>query len=150
MLRKASINDIPALHRLINLAAGREEMLPRALGELYDNMRDYLVYEESGEVAGTCALHICWEDLAEIRSLCVAEQVRRRGIGTALVRACMEEARDFGIHQLFVLTYRTELFGRFGFREVDKKELPQKIWTDCIRCAKFPLCDEVAMIARLD
>lgn len=150
MLRKASITDIPALHRLINLAAGREEMLPRALGELYDNMRDYLVSEESGEVVGTCALHICWEDLAEIRSLCVAEQVRRRGIGTALVRACMEEARQFGIHQLFVLTYRTELFGRFGFQEVDKKELPQKIWTDCIRCAKFPLCDEVAMIARLD
>ncbi len=150
MLRKARITDIPEIHRLVNLAAGRQEMLPRALGELYDNMRDYFVYEQSGDVVGACALHICWEDLAEIRSLCVADLFKRAGIGTALVKACIDEAKQLGITRLFALTYQTRFFSRFGFEEVDKKELPQKIWTDCIKCAKFPLCDEVAMIARLD
>ncbi len=149
MLRKARISDIPAVHRLINACAAREEMLPRALGELYDNMRDYFVCEESGEVAGACALHICWENLAEIRSLCVVESQRHRGIGRALVQACMEEAKQFDIRDIFVLTYKVDFFRSFGFEEADKKDLPQKIWTDCIKCPKFPLCDEVAMTTRL-
>jgi amino-acid N-acetyltransferase len=126
-------------------------MLPRSLAELYDNMRDYVVYEdrETGKVAGACALHICWEDLAEIRSLCVVEAGRHRGVGGELVRACMEEAKEFALRRLFVLTYRHSFFRRLGFEEVEKRELPQKIWTDCVKCPKFPLCDEVAMIARL-
>jgi amino-acid N-acetyltransferase len=150
MLRKARISDVEGIHRLVNSCAERGEMLPRSLAELYDNMRDYYVYEmeETGEVGGACALHICWEDLAEIRSLCVVEPLRRRGVGGDLVRACMEEAQELGLGKLFVLTYRSELFGRFGFEEVEKAELPQKIWTDCVKCPKFPRCDEVAMVAR--
>ena len=151
MLRKARISDIALIHRLINSCAERGEMLPRSLAELYDNMRDYFVYEhpETGEVGGACSLHICWEDLAEVRSLCVVEHLRRLGVGADLVRACMEEATQFAIEKLFVLTYRREFFGRFGFLEVEKTKLPQKIWTDCVKCPKFPLCDEVAMITRL-
>ena len=151
MLRKARLKDIAHIHRLVNACAGKGEMLPRPLAELYDNMRDYVVYEdaETGEVQGACALHICWEDLAEVRSLCVVEHARRKGLGGELVRACMDEAGLLDIKRLFVLTYRSEFFGRFGFREVAKTELPQKIWTDCVNCPKFPLCDEVAMIARL-
>ncbi len=79
MLRKARISDIKAVHRLINDCAAKGEMLSRSLAELYDNMRDYFVYEEQGEVAGACALHICWEDLAEIRSLCVIPEFREQG-----------------------------------------------------------------------
>jgi amino-acid N-acetyltransferase len=126
-------------------------MLPRSLAELYDNMRDYFVYAdvESDTIAGACALHICWEHLAEVRSLCVVESLRRRGVGYELVKACMDEARELGVEKLFVLTYRRDFFGRLGFREVEKTELPQKIWTDCVKCPKFPLCDEVAMIAHV-
>lgn len=151
MLRKARLKDIARIHRLINACAGKGEMLPRPLAELYDNMRDYFVYEDekTGEVQGACALHICWEDLAEVRSLCVVEDARRKGLGGELVRACIDEARSMDVKGLFVLTRRSELFGRFGFKEVDKSELPQKIWTDCINCPKFPLCDEAAMIAHL-
>lgn len=150
MLRKARISDIPAIHRLVNSCAERGEMLPRSLAELYDNMRDYYVFEdrESG-VGGAIALHICWENLAEIRSLCVVESLRRRGLGHDLVRACMDEARQLGIEKLFVLTYRPGFFGRFGFEEVEKTDLSQKIWTDCVKCPKFPLCDEVAMVAHV-
>ncbi len=148
MLRKARINDVAAIHRLVNACAEQGEMLPRSLAELYDNMRDYFVYEdpESGDVGGACALHVCWENLAEIRSLCVTESLRHRGIGRALISACIDEGYDFGIDRLFVLTYRDTLFRAFGFREVEKNELPQKIWTDCIKCPKFPRCDEIAMI----
>ncbi len=149
MLRKAQVSDVAAIHHLINSCAGRGEMLPRSLAELYDNMRDYFVHEDAGEIAGACALHICWEDLAEVRSLCVVEGARHRGLGKDLVAACMEEAQQFGIHRVFVLTYRNDLFAKFGFKEVDKTELPQKIWTDCVKCPKFPRCDEIAMTARL-
>ena len=149
MLRKARISDIRAIHRLINDCAAKGEMLSRSLAELYDNMRDYIVYEEESEVLGTCALHICWEDLAEIRSLCVVPEMRKRGIGRDLVNACLKEARELAMERVFLLTYQEEFFGKFGFRLIDKSELPQKIWTDCVKCAKFPMCDEIAMITKL-
>jgi len=152
MLRKARISDVPAIHRLVNSSAEKGEMLPRSLAELYDNMRDYFVYTdgEKGRVTGACALHICWENLGEIRSLCVDESSRRKGVGHELVRACMDEARNFGLQTLFVLTYRDSFFREFAFEEVEKTELPQKIWTDCIKCPKFPRCDEIAMVCRLE
>jgi amino-acid N-acetyltransferase len=146
MLRKASIEDIRKIHALVNQSASTGEMLPRSLGELYDNMRDYVVYGEDGIVLGTCALHICWEDIAEIRSLCVVETARMRGIGRILVDACIEEAKSLTIKRLFVLTYQENFFAKCGFSPADKKKLPQKIWSDCIRCPKFPECDELAMI----
>jgi amino-acid N-acetyltransferase len=149
MLRKAHISDIKAVHRLINECAAKGEMLSRSLAELYDNMRDYFVYEEQGEVVGACALHICWEDLAEIRSLCVIPGFRKRGVGRDLVSACLKEAREFRVERVFLLTYQEEFFSKFGFRLIDKTELPQKIWTDCVKCAKFPMCDEIAMVTKV-
>jgi amino-acid N-acetyltransferase len=149
MLRKASIKDIKRIHGIVNASASSGEMLPRSLGELFDNMRDYFVYEEKGKVLGTCALHICWEDLAEIRSLCVAESARKKGIGTMLVQVCIEEARQLQIQKIFLLTYQDVFFTKCGFTVVDKKELPQKIWSDCVRCPKFPECDEIAMTMRI-
>jgi amino-acid N-acetyltransferase len=149
MLRKASIKDIKRIHSIVNASASNGEMLPRSLGELYDNMRDYFVYEEKGKVMGTCALHICWEDLAEIRSLCVAESSRNKGIGMMLVDVCIEEARQLHIQKVFLLTYQDAFFTKCGFTVVDKKELPQKIWSDCVRCPKFPECDEIAMVIRI-
>jgi amino-acid N-acetyltransferase len=145
MVRKATIAEVRKIHGVINLAAGQGEMLPRSLGELYDNLRDYFVYEEDGEILGTAALHVCWEDLAELRSLCVVESARKRGIGRMLVDTCIGEARSFAIGTVFLLTYQEEFFRRCGFTVVDKKDLPQKIWSDCIKCPKFPECDEIAM-----
>ena len=149
MIRKVRLEDIRKVHQLINQAASRGEMLPRSLGELYDNMRDYFVYVEDDTIAGTGALHICWENLAEVRSLCVAESARKKGTGRALVEACVKEARAYDIHKLFLLTYQVEFFLRCGFSVTDKKVFPQKIWSDCIKCAKFPECDETAMIREI-
>ena len=146
MLKKASIEDIKKIHALVNQSASTGEMLARSLGELYDNMRDYIVYIEDGTVLGTCALHVCWEDIAEIRSLCVVDSARMRGIGRMLVEACIEEAKSLTIKRVFLLTYQENFFTKCGFHPADKKELPQKIWSECIRCPKFPECDELAMI----
>ncbi len=149
MIRKARIEDIKKIHQLINQSASRGEMLPRSLGELYDNLRDYFVHIHDDVVTGTGGLHICWENLAEVRSLCVAEVARGRGVGRALVDACVEEAKTYDIHKVFLLTYQVEFFRKCGFIITDKKVFPQKIWSDCIKCAKFPECDETAMIREI-
>jgi len=148
-LGKARITDIPQMHQLINYFADKGEMLPRSLSEMYENLRDYLVARDGERVIACVALHISWSDLAEVKSLAVAEDSQNKGVGTRLVQACLEEAKELGIPTIFCLTYRPSFFERFGFSRVDKVELPRKIWTECYRCPKFPDCDEVALIYHL-
>ncbi|HSD49953.1 MAG TPA: RNA 3'-terminal phosphate cyclase [Candidatus Methylomirabilis sp.] len=145
-IRKARAEDVPAIQQLVTYFAARGELLPRTLNELYQHLRDFFVYELHGEVVGIAALSLYWEDLAEVRSLAVQEGQGGKGLGAALVHACLDEAARLGIRRVFALTYRPGFFERLGFREIDKRELPQKIWKDCIRCAKFACCDEVALI----
>ncbi len=149
-VRKARIADVPAMQKLINRFANQGEMISRSLSELYDNVRDFHVYTEGDEIFGVCALHVVWEDLAEIKSLAVTPDAQRRGIGTRLARVCMEEAAHFGIRRIFALTYHPEFFETLGFHTVEKEILPQKVWGECIKCAKFPDCNEVAMLHRMD
>ena len=149
MIRKARITDVKQIQKLVEVFANKGEMLPRSLSELYDNLRDFYVYEEDGNVIGVCALHICWEDLVEVRSLVVAEGHTKKGIGKKLVNACVDEAREFGIKRVFALTYQRVFFEKLGFHEIDKVHLPHKIWGDCIKCSKFPDCDEIAMVRAL-
>jgi len=146
MIRKAKISDIFTIHSLINKFAKKDLMLARSLNELYENIRDFWVYEEKGKVLGCCALHISWEDLAEIRSLAVDERFQKRGIGSLLVKSCIEEAKSLGCKKIFVLTYIPEYFMRFGFKKIPHKSLPHKVWAECINCPKFPNCKETALI----
>ncbi len=148
-IRKASVSDIKQIHKLVNEFAKKEEMLPRSLNELYEGVRDFFVCEQDGIIAGICALRILWEDLAEVRSLAVKEQYRQRGIGRTLVKRCLKEARHLGLKRIFALTYSPHFFKKMGFEDIDKARLPQKIWGDCIRCPKFPECDEHAVIIHL-
>jgi amino-acid N-acetyltransferase len=145
MIEKARLDDPPELQELIRHYAGKELMLPRSLMSLYEHLRDFHVWREDGTVLGCAALHLTWRGLAEVRSLAVAEQAMGRGIGTALVESCLEEARRLAVPRVFVLTYVPEFFQRFGFEVCDKGELPHKVWADCINCPHFPDCDEVAM-----
>ena len=149
IVEKARISDVNQMHHLITYFADRGEMLARPLSEMYENIRDYFVIRE-GELTIACAaLHVMWEDLAEIKSLAVAEENQRKGIGEQLVDACLEEARRLGMPTVFCLTYKPAFFEKFGFKQVDKMELPHKVWTECYRCPKFPNCDEVALIYQL-
>ena len=149
MIRKANLNDVKEIQRMVKTYSGRGDILPRSLGDLYDHLRDFFVFIRNRNILGICSLHICWEDLAEIRSLVVKEESRKKGIGVKLVKACLEESKSLGIKRVFVLTYQPEFFERFGFEKVDKADLPHKIWADCLRCVKFPDCDETAMAKEL-
>ena len=148
-IRKAKITDVKTIHRLVNEFAKKGEMIPRSLNDLYENIRDIIVYEDRGEIKGVCALHILWEDLAEVRSLSVRLDVQGIGIGKKLVTTCIKEAKTLGIKRLFALTYHPDFFGKLGFSLIDKSKLPQKIWGECLRCPKFPECDESAVIMYL-
>lgn len=150
-IRKAVIRDVPEIHRILTFFAERGLLLPRSLSELYDHLRDYSVLEEdpARSVVGVCGLGICWENLAEIRSLAVSEDFQGRGLGGELLCSCLDEARSLGLDDVFTLTYVPEFFKKYGFSEVEKSVLPHKVWADCLKCPKFPNCDEVAMMMRL-
>jgi len=151
VIRKAKVADVKFIHQFLSEFSSRGEVLPRSLSEIYDNLRDHFVYCHEGEeaVVGACAIHVSWEDLAEIRSLVVKEEFRKRGIGRTLVESCIAEARELGIRRVFVLTYKTHFFENRGFHIIEKSILPHKIWADCLKCVKFPDCDEVAMMREI-
>ena len=149
-IEKARIQDVPQMHRLINYFADKGEMLARSLSEIYENIRDYYVVRQGERVIACAALHVSWSDLAEIRSVAVADDSQQQGIGDKLVQACLKEASELGIPTVFCFTYQPAFFKRHRFVDIDKMELPRKVWTDCLRCPKFPDCDEVALICHLE
>jgi len=151
MIRKATIKDIKAIHALLHQYGREGQLLPRPLSVLYDHVRDFTVYVDNkdGGVLGCCALQFCWDDLAEIRSLAVHPEHVGKGIGSKLVEHALSDAKSFGIQKVFALTYRPSFFNRFGFQQIDRSELPIKIWADCISCIKFPDCDEIAMMKQI-
>ena len=145
-VEKARMSDAPHIQRLVNAFADKGEMLPRALSEVYENLRDFFVVRDEERLIACAALHIYWSDLAEIRGMAVETGHQGRGVGKRLVNACLREAESLGIPGVFCLTDKPGFFERLSFRQVDKGELPRKVWAECYRCPKFPNCDEVALI----
>ncbi len=145
-VEKAKNQDVPQIHKINIGFEERGQKLPRPLSEIYESIRDFFVIRDGDEVIACAALHVSWSDLAEIRSVAVAEESQRKGIGAALVAACLEEADELGIKTIFCFTYKPEFFKKYRFIDIDKMELPRKVWTDCFRCPKFPNCDEMALI----
>ncbi len=148
-VEKAKISDATQIHQLINYFADKGEMLARSLSEIYENIRDFFVVREGERVLACAALHVNWADLAEIKSVAVSADSQRQGIGDQLITACLREAKEIGIPTVFCLTYKPAFFERFDFTQVDKMELPHKVWNECYRCPKFPDCDEIALICHL-
>jgi len=150
-VEKARIGDVQRMHEMVNRFANKGEMLPRALSELYENLRDFFIVRNSdGRVIACIALHISWSDLAEVKSLAVSEEEQEKGLGSLLIKACIDEARDLEIPTIFCLTYKPAFFEKSGFRQVDKMELPRKVWAECYRCPKFPDCDESALVLQFE
>jgi amino-acid N-acetyltransferase len=154
-IRKAQVNEVPEIYRLlVNFSKKAEwDILPRKMADLYNLVRDFFVYrKDQGRIRGIAALHIFWADLGEIRSLGVLPELRKKGIGSLLVEKCLEEARDLGLKRVFVLTstQNASFFERFGFKEVDKDDLPRIIWGECRDCLKYPDCDEIPMLLELE
>ncbi|MBA7667689.1 Amino-acid acetyltransferase [subsurface metagenome] len=136
-VERARISDVAQMHELINSFAEKGEMLARSLSEIYENVRDYFVVREGEQVVACAALHVMWSDLAEIKSVVVAEGSQGRDL-------------QLGIPTIFCLTYKPAFFESLGFSQLDKMELPRKVWSECYRCPKFPDCDEVALICHLE
>ncbi len=148
-VQKAQLTDVSQIHKLVNSFGSQGLMLPRPLSEIYENLRDFFVVKEGDQVVGCGALHICWEDLVEVKSVAVMEGNQGQGIGAVVVQACIEESRELDVAEVFVLTYEPDFFSRFGFIKVDLMALPRKVWGECQRCPKYPDCDETAMVLRL-
>ena len=150
MIRKAVIGEVPQIQKVLNYYGDRGILLPRSLSQLYEHLRDfYVTTGEEGNIIAVCALGLCWEDLAEIRSLAVVEKYHGHDYGIRLVEKCVEEAKSLGLKRIFTLTYVPEYFKKLGFRVVDKSDLPHKVWSDCLKCTKFPDCDETALIKKI-
>lgn len=151
MVRKAKLQEVPEIYRLLAEYSSRWNILPRPLAELYSLVRDFFVFREGdGPLLGLAALHVFWEDLGEIRSLMVVPSHQGQGIGRRLVLSCLDEARELGLRQVFVLTDRVEFFQRFGFQIFPREKLHPRIWADCVHCLKYPDCDEIPMMLELE
>ena len=146
MIRKAAIHDVPAISAIVNDCAEYGLMLHRSQSYLYEHVRDFHVCAPDGQVVGVCGLNIVWANLAEIYALAVSAPFRGQGLGKQLVGACLQEARDLEVRRIMTLTYERAFFEKLGFRIVDRQELPMKVWSECVRCAKNQACDEIAMI----
>lgn len=150
-IRPARVGDVPAIHDLIRTFADRKLMIRRSLGELYESIREFIVAtDDDGQVVGCVALHVFWEDLAELKCLAVSEQAQGRGVGRKLVDACWDAARELELGSVFALTYVANFFEHCGYHRIDKADLPHKIWNECVRCPLFPNCDEVALIRSVE
>lgn len=149
MIRKSNVEDAVLIQELINSSAEKEEVLPRSLNDIFENLRDFFVYEEDGHIYGCCALHITWKNLAEIRSLVVDYSKRTQGIGQQLVENCCKDAQALKVKKVFLLTEIAAFFEKLGFVKIDKSLLPHKTWSDCVQCIQFPNCNEVAMVKEL-
>lgn len=149
VIRKAGMQDIRPLLALINGYAEQGIMLPRTEFEISENIRDFTVIFLDGKLAGCGALHFYSPTVAEVRSLAVDPRVKNRGVGKMIVEALEHEAREFQLHSIFAFTYVDRFFGKLGFLEVERGELPLKAWKDCLRCPKFQACDEIAMVKHL-
>jgi amino-acid N-acetyltransferase len=138
------------MHKLLNAYAAEGLMLPRSRNSIYENIRDYIVAAEHGSVVGVGALHVVWDKLAEVRSLAIAEEYMRRGIGREIVQRLEENGLHLGVSTFFALTYQDGFFAKCGYTMVPNDTLPQKVWKECVYCPKYPYCDEKAMIKHLD
>ena len=150
-IRPARVGDVTAIHDLIRTFAERKLMIRRSPGELYEAIREFIVAtDDTGKVVGCVALHVFWEDLAELKCLAVSEDAQGLGIGGKLVESSWEAARELELTSVFTLTYVADFFEKCGYHRIDKAELPHKIWNECVRCPLFPNCNEVALIRTVD
>lgn len=149
IFRKASLLDVEEMMELINNQAQQGLMLPRSRNALYESIREFILAEDEGRIIGVGGLHVMWYDLAEIRALAIAPDYQRQGIGRKIVQQLLVEAKVLKCPNVFVLTYQPDFFRRFGFKLVEKEQMPTKVWKECINCIKFPNCDETALMLEL-
>ncbi len=144
--RKAILPDAPDIHRLISQYTNDGTLLPRSLQEIIENVRDFIVVEDRGQVIACAALHFYGLSLAEVRSVTVDQSVQGRSVGRKLVEGLISEAQNHRIDRVFLFTRVPEFFSKLGFVTVPHHILPEKVHKDCLNCPRRENCDEIAMV----
>ncbi|GHS86934.1 acetyltransferase [Campylobacterota bacterium] len=146
-LSKPKLSDITEMQNLVKPFIEEGIILPRSDEEVANAIRSYTIARENGAIVGFSSLFIYTQKLAEVRSLVVAKNSQKKGIGSEIVQTLILEARDLGLAQLLTLTYHANFFERLGFKSVPKEDVwHHKVWEDCVRCRHFPVCNETALI----
>ena len=148
-IRPAEVNDVHTIVRIIAHYASQGSMLPRSHGAVSEALPNYLVADLDGHVVGCGSLEPYSTEVAEIYGLATAPNNSPRGTGSAIVRALIDKARMDNLSQVFALTLAPGFFQKMGFRTVEHKDLPMKVWRDCVACPMFGNCDEIAMVLDL-
>ena len=149
-IRKASVDDVDGILRLVNYYAEKGLVLRKSAFKVYTILQNFFVAEESNTIVGCVSLVVLWKDLAEICSLAVDEQYLKRGIGKKLVNKCIEQAKNLKVKKIIVLTYKDKFFEKMGFHFVDKNIFPRKLMWECLECPKLDECDELAYLMNLE
>ena len=148
-IRAAKVQDVKQIQKIIEFYADNKEMLHRSLNSIYENIQEYVVVENEGKIIACGALHVSWEDLAEVKALAVSKNFARQGIGRKIVKTLEKNAMKLGIYSTFALSFKPEFFKKLGYEIISREVLPQKIWSECINCHLFPDCGEIQLIKDL-
>ena len=132
-IRRARTADVRSIRELIDLYATERRLLSKATVALYEDVQEFWVARDGDTVVGCGALHVMWEDLAEVRTVAVHPSVRGRKIGHQLVAALLSVARDLGVRKVFCLTFETAFFASFGFVPIDGAPVPAKVYEELLR-----------------
>lgn len=146
-IRKATAKDVDGIFSLANKYAARGLMLSRSKYKIISMLQCFVVAEDegTGAIVGCGALYMLWTDLAEIMTLAVEENFRGQGVGSRIVNALIDEAKQLKVPEILALTYQVEFFKKLGFNLSDKNLFPRKLWRECLECPKLEQCDESVM-----
>jgi amino-acid N-acetyltransferase len=132
-VRPARTSDIKGIHKLIVDFASGGRMLQKETVTLYESVQEFMVAVEDGQVVGCGALHVLWEDLAEVRSVAITESLRGNGIGNQILERIIDRARELGLSRIFCLTFETKFFGRHGFEEIQGTPVEPEVYAQLLK-----------------
>jgi len=145
MIRNAKLSDAKAIKDILDFYARKRMLLKRSVDDIAAQTREFLVFENNGNVVGCVALHLYWPDMGEVRSFAVKQQHIGKGFGKMLLKHALNDAKKLGLKSVFTLTYKPEVFEKTGFKKSGKSLLPSKVWRDCLTCSKQENCDEILL-----
>lgn len=147
-IRKAVATDATAIHELLEFYAQKKIVLARSVDDILYHLKNFTVaIDEQGKLSGCVAVRAFGNQLFEVRSLVVATDLQRGGVGKKMVKMAIARMQEeYEEYQLFALTLVPEFFYKLGFELVDREMFPEKIWSDCLLCPKHDCCDEIAVL----
>jgi amino-acid N-acetyltransferase len=132
-IRPAHTSDIKGIRQLIDSYSPQGRLLTKETVTLYESVQEFTVAVEGNDVVGCGALHVLWEDLAEVRTVAVHEKLRGQGIGHQILESIISRAQEIGVKRLFCLTFETEFFGRHGFQVIEGTPVAPEIYAELLR-----------------